>query len=70
MLLHSLAQWQHYYTHNRISRPNLPQGLQLVNIILVVLDILQKLFIPMSKYITMLSKYIKGIYEAQRLDTV
>ena len=34
MLIHSCAQWQHYYTYSGITRPNLPQGLQLVNIIL------------------------------------
>ena len=34
----------------RNNRPNLPQGLQLVNIILVVLDILRKLFICIICY--------------------
>ena len=49
MLLHSLAHWQHYYTQRK-TKPKLPQGLQLVNIILVVLDILWKLFIHVICY--------------------
>ena len=43
------AQRQHYYTQWKYQ-PNLPQGLQLVNFILEVLDILRKLFISIIYY--------------------